>query len=103
MKILWTEPSIKDLRNLHAYIARDSEVYANNFIQRLIHAVDKLPDFPRLGRKVPEAEQETVRELIYQNYRIIYRIDKPKVLVHAVLDARRDLRELLAERLLRSK
>jgi len=74
MNILWTEPAIEDLRNLYGYIARDSEVYASSFVQRIILAVDKLTDFPRLGRSVPEADQETIRELLYQNYRIIYRI-----------------------------
>jgi len=91
MRILWTEPAIKDLSNLHAYIARDSEVYASNFVQRIIHAVGKLSDFPRLGRKVPEAEQVTVRELIYQNYRIIYRIKDDRIEILTVLHGRRDL------------
>jgi plasmid stabilization system protein ParE len=54
MKILWTEPAIEDLRNLHGYIAKDSEIYASNFVQRLILAVEKLSVFPRLGRMVPE-------------------------------------------------
>jgi hypothetical protein len=31
MKILWTDPAIEDLRNLHSYIAKDSEVYASSF------------------------------------------------------------------------
>lgn len=91
MKILWTEPAIEDLRNLHAYIARDSEIYASNFVQRIITAVDKLTNFPRLGRMVPEAEQEAVRELIYQNYRIIYRIKGELVEILTVLHGRRDL------------
>ncbi|MGZ8846840.1 MAG: type II toxin-antitoxin system RelE/ParE family toxin [Pyrinomonadaceae bacterium] len=63
MKILWTEPAIEDLRNLHSYIAKDSEVYASSFVERIILAVEKLTNFPRLGRVVPEAEKETVREL----------------------------------------
>ena len=61
MKILWTEPSIEDLRNLHSYIAKDSEVYASSFVERIILAVEKLTNFPRLGRVVPEAENETIR------------------------------------------
>ncbi len=64
MKILWTGPAIEDLRNLHGYIARDSEIYANSFVQRIILAVDKLTDFPRLGRVVPEADEEMIRELL---------------------------------------
>ena len=56
MKILWTDPSIEDLRNLHSYIAKDSEVYASSFVERMILAVEKLTNFPRLGRVVPEAK-----------------------------------------------
>ena len=57
MKILWTDPSIEDLRNLHSYIAKDSEVYAGSFVERIVLAVEKLTNFPRLGRVVPEAEK----------------------------------------------
>ena len=91
MKILWTEPAVEDLRNLHGYIAKDSDVYASSFVQRIILAVDRLSDFPRLGRMVPEAEQETIRELLYQNYRIIYRIKSDLVEILSVIHGRRDL------------
>ena len=43
------------------------------------------------------------RELLVLPYRIVYRIEKPKVFVLAVLDGRRDLRQLLSERLLRTQ
>jgi plasmid stabilization system protein ParE len=74
MKLLWTEPAIEDLRNIHNYIARDSQIYANSFVQRIVLAVERLLDLPKLGRLVPEADQETIRELLYHNYRIISRI-----------------------------
>lgn len=38
MKIVWTEPAVEDLRELHAYIARDSEMYASGFVERIILA-----------------------------------------------------------------
>src|SRR5258705_5822231 len=34
MKVRWTEPAVDDLRELHAFIARDSEVYASRFVER---------------------------------------------------------------------
>jgi len=91
MKILWTDPAIEDLRNLHSYIAKDSEVYANSFVERIILVVEKLTNFPRLGRAVPEAEEETIRELLYRNYRIIYRINGEMIEVVTVIHGRRDL------------
>lgn len=91
MKILWTDPAIEDLRNLHSYIAKDSEVYASSFVERIILVVEKLANFPRLGRVVPEAEKETLRELLYHNYRIIYRINGELIEIIAVIQGRRDL------------
>jgi toxin ParE1/3/4 len=91
MKIRWTHPALGSLRNLHDYIAKDSEVYASNFIQRIILAAEKLTDFPRLGRVVPEADEETIRELLYQNYRIIYRIKGDLIEILTVIHGRRDL------------
>lgn len=63
MKIVWTEPAVEDLRELHAYIARDSEVYAIGFVERIILAVGQVADHPRVGRIVPEKNDENVREL----------------------------------------
>ena len=91
MKIRWTDPAIKSLRNLHGYIAKDSEIYASSFVQRIILAVEKLTNFPRLGRVVPEADEETIRELLYQNYRIIYRIKGERVEILTVMQGSRDL------------
>ena len=40
---------------------------------------------------VPEAEQETIRELLYHNYRIIYRIKNEIIEILTVVHGRRDL------------
>ena len=65
MKIERTEP-LKTLETFTATIAKDSELYATSFVERIILAAEKLADFPRLGRMVPEADQENIRELLYQ-------------------------------------
>ena len=85
MKILWTEPAIEDLRNLHGYIAKDSKEFASTFVGKIILSVDKLTDFPRLGRMVPEADQEAIRELLYHNYRIISEADPDKRLFYMLV------------------
>ena len=91
MKILWTDPAIEDLQNLHGYIAKDSEVYASSFVERIILAVEKLTNFPRLGRVVPEADNQMIRELLYRDYRIIYRINGELIEIITVVQGRRDL------------
>jgi plasmid stabilization system protein ParE len=73
MKIEWSTRSRTDLQELKYYIGQDSPHYARRFIARIIANVEKLADFPDIGREVSEAEErEDVRELIFQGYRIIY-------------------------------
>ncbi|WP_089724972.1 type II toxin-antitoxin system RelE/ParE family toxin [Candidatus Thiosymbion oneisti] len=58
----------------------------------MIAAVEKLADFPKMGRAVPEAEgREDVRELIYQDYRILYLIQPERLFVVAVIHGSQDL------------
>ena len=94
MRIVWTEPAVEDLRELHAYIARDSETYASGFVERIILAADRLADHPKVGRIVPETNDENVRELLYQRYRIIYRVKGDSIEMLSVIHGARDLEEI---------
>lgn len=76
MKIEWAEPALLDLENIRDYIRRDSEYYATRFVERIIEAVETLGRFPEIGRSVPEAEEENIRELLFYNYRIMYRYEE---------------------------
>lgn len=91
MKIVWTQPAVEDLYELHAYIARDSELYASGFVERLISAVEVLEDYPQLGRIVPEGNDESIRELLYQHYRLVYRVAMDHIEVLSVIHGARDL------------
>ena len=92
MKIEWTNPAVSDLQYIRDYIARDSEFFAHRFTERIIDTISPLPQFPEIGRVVPEAEDKNIRELLFQNYRIIYRVEQERILILAVIHGGRDLR-----------
>ncbi len=96
MKLVWSEPAVEDLTALHTYIARDSEHYANQFIARILDAAERLEEFPRLGRAVPEARgiAGDIREILFHSYRIVYRLEDERVLVLSVLHGSRNLEAL---------
>lgn len=68
IRIVWTEPAISDLDSLYAYIARDSEVYADAVITEIFDSVDRLICFPLSGRIVPEIDDGNTREIVVGNY-----------------------------------
>lgn len=91
MKIEWTEPALSDLEGIRDYIRKDSEYYATGFIERIIKAVETLEKFPKMGRNVPEAEEEDIRELLFYNYRVMYRVETKRVLILAIVHGARNL------------
>jgi toxin ParE1/3/4 len=94
MKIIWTNSAVLNLEGIKNYIAQDSHYYAVELTEKIIGAVEKLSAFPRLGREVPEIKKEDIREIIYGNYRIIYRLDAEVLYIIAVIHCARDLDRL---------
>lgn len=91
MVLEWTDPALDDLEALRDHIGKDSPYYARRFIERIFEAAEKLQDHPQIGRSVPEANRDDVRELIFQGYRIIYRTMPHRVQILTVLHGSRDL------------
>ena len=56
------------------YIAKDSQRFAEVTVERLFCATDILEAHPKAGQMVPEFENDSIRELIIGNYRIVYHI-----------------------------
>ncbi len=74
VRIIWSPDAAADLEEICDYIAKDSEHFAWVFAQGIINAIERLQIFPESGRIVPEYNQKGIREIIFQNYRIVYRI-----------------------------
>jgi toxin ParE1/3/4 len=93
-KIRWTEKASNNLQSIHDYISEDSKTYATRFIESLVKATKKLETMPRCGRIVPELEAYGLREVVYQNYRIVYRIveGNEDVEILAVLHGAREIK-----------
>ena len=95
MNIRWTEPAVLDLENIRDFISRDSKYYAVEFTTKIIDAVEKLCLLPSMGRKVPEINDISIREIIFNNYRIIYRIENSKrILILGIIHATRDINNI---------
>jgi plasmid stabilization system protein ParE len=50
--------------------------------------------FPLIGRQVPEADDETMREILYSKYRIVYRVEPDRILILMVIHGARDLAQV---------
>jgi addiction module RelE/StbE family toxin len=78
-EVKWTPQAADDLEAVCLFISRDAPAIATVFAQRVFRATDRLADYPRLGRVVPELGLESVREILLAGYRIIYRIKDEQI------------------------
>jgi plasmid stabilization system protein ParE len=72
--VKWTAHAKAQLRHIHDYIAQDSPFYARRVSEELVQKTIGLDKLPRKGHKVPELNDDAVRELGLYSYRILYEI-----------------------------
>jgi toxin ParE1/3/4 len=94
-EIVWAESAVASILDAIEYIARDSPAYAAAFAVRAEAAASSLAELPHRGRRVAEFHDPDVRELIVDNYRLIYRVRRTRVLILAFVHTARDLGALL--------
>jgi toxin ParE1/3/4 len=73
-RIVWSRRAVHDLQAITNYIAADSPAYAAAVMKKIVHQARTLAEFPRAGRKVPEFDDESIREFVVYSYRVIYRV-----------------------------
>ncbi len=103
-RVFWTESAGNDLEEIVSFVSEDSPANAKSVFHRIKKRAQTLRSLPERGRYLPELLDfglRTWRELVVDPYRLVYRIDGRKVFVNAVLDGRRDLRDVLLNRLVR--
>jgi toxin ParE1/3/4 len=91
-RIVWAPQAIEDVEAIRAHVARDSVRYAELVVARLVAAVERLQDHPRSGRVLPELGNESIREVIHGNYRIVYRLREDVVEIATVFHGARSFR-----------
>src|SRR3954451_22568977 len=90
----WSESAVKDVEDICNYIAIDSEEYARNIAWRIIDTIETIATFPYSGRMVPEFNNEMIREKIFLNYRIIYRINENIMEIVRIIHHARDFNQI---------
>ena len=84
MNLVWAPLAIERVAEIASYIAEDNPVAAEKWIRDVFARTGQLTLFPQSGRRLPETSRRDVRELIWENYRIIYRIRPNQVAILAV-------------------
>jgi addiction module RelE/StbE family toxin len=106
MKILWTDIAEQDLSEIIEFIAINNLNVATRILREIKNRVSSLNENSAQGRIVPELKKYNIvsyRELILTPWRILYKIEKSAVFILCVMDSRRNIEDILLNRLLRGE
>lgn len=101
-EVIWADVAENDLKEIIEYISLDSHHNALITLKNIKQGASNLYTLPARGRIVPELQAQGIsqyRELIIPPWRLVYRISERQIYVLAVLDARRNVEDILLSRL----
>lgn len=87
--LVWSPEALEDIEAIAAYIERDSPWYAKAVASKIVETAQAIPEYPELGRAVPEIGDAAIRERLIHRYRLIYRVEPDRIVVADEIQARR--------------
>jgi toxin ParE1/3/4 len=104
-KVSWTKSAERDFDGIIDYIlSREGPGTAQKIYSKIRERAARLERNPEQGRNIPELssiQMSKYRELVIAPWRLIYRIEGLHVSVILLIDGRRNLEDILADRLMR--
>jgi toxin ParE1/3/4 len=95
-KIIWTDESLRWLREIDEYLAQQSNEAAARVVEGIYEKVQVLSQHPRAGFRYLPITNREVRVLLYGHYRVFYEVvGDEQVTVLGVFHAALDIRKYL--------
>jgi toxin ParE1/3/4 len=97
-----TRSALRDLEEIYDWIAcNDAPAKAEHVLDQLSKAAQSISNMPERGSRPRElpAGMDNFRQIYFKPYRVIYRIGATEVVIHLIVDGRRNLQTLLLRRL----
>jgi addiction module RelE/StbE family toxin len=89
--VIWTPRAHADLKAIHDHIAKDAPQNAKKITREMVQKAHLLMEVPQIGRKLPEVNDDDLREISLHPWRIIYHLRQGKIFVVTVVHKRRQL------------
>jgi toxin ParE1/3/4 len=89
-QVIWTIKAVEQVEQIGAFIEKDSPFQARRVVQLIIRETRRLQEQARIGKMIPEMEEDRYRELRVFSYRILYQIlDEHRIAIVGVVHGQR--------------
>lgn len=91
MRVFWTEPAERQLRDIVASLSVSSTLYAERLGDRIVGRTEQLASFPKMGSVVEGYAPLEIRALIIEPYRVFCVLAGDRIDVLGVVHGARNL------------
>jgi len=89
-EVIWTIKAIEQVEQIALVIEKHSPFQARRVVQLIIREARRLREHARIGKMIPELEQDQYREVRVFSYRILYKIlSEERIAIVGVVHGRR--------------
>lgn len=88
MKVIWSERARMQVQEIFEYIAEDRPMAAERILDGFLKRVDLLLEFPEQGAAWGTTLRSDLRFIIFESYRLIYRLSAEEIAVLSVRHTR---------------
>ena len=88
MKVSWSERARTQAREIFEYIAAERPLVAERLLDGFIERTELLAEFPEQGAPWGRPHRSDLRTIVYESYRIVYRIRPDEVAILSVRHTR---------------
>lgn len=93
MKIIWSLEAVSDLDSIYGFYFEKSPLAASNIYNTIVDEVEVLAQFPQIAavEELLADLPHTFRSLVVlKKYKIVYRVEKSRVIIDKVWDCRQN-------------
>lgn len=74
MQVRFSQTAKDQLKEVKSYIAKDNPETAARHIKKVINRIKKILEYPYIGKMNAVYNQEDIREIAVEGYKVIYQI-----------------------------
>lgn len=90
VRLDWTSHALNKIEDICHYMDDYNVDLSKKFMKSVKNELDLLKQFPKIGRIVPERNNENLREIFIKKFRVLYFYEKNKITILTILHFKQD-------------
>ena len=90
MRVVWSPLALERVHAIALEIAGERPIAAARWVRGIFSRAHQLRQYPQSGRVAPDLARTEIRQLAFPPYRIIYRVERARILILTVRHGRQE-------------